>query len=135
MPQDNDHCLTPEELPLGFDLIIETGGNLAEARRLTITIRKARPAYIVRLGPNRFSVWASSPEEWPPPHRPQPSPMNITTTDTPLPAPIAKQLSDLEARHKAHQAMLNRHHEDKHDRREEHRARKFRRSVPPILLL
>ena len=133
MPAD-DHCLTPEELPLGFELIAETGGNITEARRLVATIRQARPAYIVRLGRNRFSVWVSEPEDWPAPHRHQHSPMKNTDTSQ-LPPTIERQLSDLEARHKAHQEMLQEHHDRKHDRRDNHRARKFRRSVPPILLL
>jgi hypothetical protein len=52
-----------------------------------------------------------------------------------LPAPIEKQLADLETRHKRHQRMLFEHHEAKHDRREQHRARKFARSIPPNTIL
>jgi hypothetical protein len=52
-----------------------------------------------------------------------------------LPAPIEKQLQDLDARHKAHQRMLYSHHEAKHDRREKHRAHRFDRKVIPIHLV
>lgn len=52
-----------------------------------------------------------------------------------LPAPIEKQLQDLESRHKAHQRMLYSHHEEKHDRRERHRARRFARKIIPINLV
>lgn len=46
-------------------------------------------------------------------------------TDTPhadLPADIGTQLKNLEARHARHKAMLERHHEWKHERRRRHRA-------------
>ena len=52
-----------------------------------------------------------------------------------LPPDLESQLSDLEKRHKAHQQMLDGHHEMKHDRRERHRARKFQRSIPPNTLV
>lgn len=55
-------------------------------------------------------------------------------TSSTLPAPIEKQLSDLETRHKLHQRMLFEHHEAKHDRREAHKRRKFMRKPIPILL-
>ena len=56
-------------------------------------------------------------------------------TTSPLPAPIEKQLADLETRHKRHQRMLYEHHEEKHNRRERHRARHFSRSIPPNTLI
>lgn len=40
-----------------------------------------------------------------------------------LPADIGTQLQNLEARHARHQAMLERHHEDKHRAREKHRQK------------
>lgn len=52
-----------------------------------------------------------------------------------LPEPIEKQLSDMEKRHKRHQAMLDEHHEAKHERRKAHRERHFARSIPPITLV
>lgn len=61
-------------------------------------------------------------------------PTTTMETDT-LPPPIAKQLADLELRHKRHQHMLYEHHEAKHDRREKHRARHFARSIPPNTLV
>jgi len=42
-------------------------------------------------------------------------------TDT-LPEPIERQLKDLEARKLRHQSMLERHREEKHERRLRHRA-------------
>lgn len=59
----------------------------------------------------------------------------IMETSSTLPAPIEKQLADLETRHRLHQRMLSEHHEAKHDRREAHRARKFSRSILPITLV
>ena len=53
----------------------------------------------------------------------------------PLPLDIEKQLSNLEARHKRHQAMLDEHRERKHRRREAHFARRFINSTPPIVLV
>ncbi len=52
-----------------------------------------------------------------------------------LPPAIESQLSELEARHKRHSAMLCSHHEAKHDRREKHRSRNFARSIIPITLV
>lgn len=60
----------------------------------------------------------------------------MKNTDTSqLPPSIEKQLSDLELRHKHHKAMLDGHHERKHQRRENHRARHFQRSTPPNTLV
>lgn len=56
-------------------------------------------------------------------------PMETTST---LPAPIEKQLADLETRHKRHQAMLDDHHEAKHERRRRHKAGWHRRRLAPI---
>jgi hypothetical protein len=56
-------------------------------------------------------------------------PMN----NTDLPTDIAGQLADLETRHKAHQRMLQRHHDAKHERRDAHRRRKI--TQIPITLI
>lgn len=52
-----------------------------------------------------------------------------------LPKNIEQELSEFEKRQRRHQAMLDEHHERKHDRREKHRARRFTRSVIPITLV
>jgi hypothetical protein len=53
----------------------------------------------------------------------------------PLPANIEAQLSDLEARHKRHQALMEEQRIRKVDRRAAHRARHFERSIPPNTLI
>lgn len=53
----------------------------------------------------------------------------------PLPVNIGRQLSELEARHKAHQAMLEDHRERKHQARERHKAHWHRINLPPIVLI
>ena len=55
--------------------------------------------------------------------------------DTPLPPSIERQLSELEARHKAHQDMLEDHRERKYQRRERHRLHWHRMKFPPITLI
>lgn len=52
-----------------------------------------------------------------------------------LPANIESKLSELEMKHKFHQSMLQAHHEEKHNRRERHRARHFSRKPIPITLV
>jgi hypothetical protein len=58
-------------------------------------------------------------------------PMN---TDT-LPRNIAKDLSELELKHKLHQMKMEEQREEKHNRRARHRARHFSRSIPPNTLV
>lgn len=48
---------------------------------------------------------------------------------------IETQLKELEARHKAHQAMLDEHAERKYQRRERHRRGWHKRNHPPITLI
>lgn len=51
-----------------------------------------------------------------------------------LPANIEAQLSELETRHKRHQAMLEEHHEARHRRRERHRRRHDPKAIPITLI-
>jgi hypothetical protein len=51
-----------------------------------------------------------------------------------LPANIEAQLSDLETRHKRHQAMLEEHHEARHRRRERHRRRHDPKAIAITLI-
>ena len=60
----------------------------------------------------------------------KPIPMNPQS----LPAGIEQQLTDLELRHKRHQAMLDDHHEAKHERRKRHREGWHKRKLAPIHL-
>ncbi|MFT3992420.1 MAG: hypothetical protein QM680_13530 [Luteolibacter sp.] len=48
---------------------------------------------------------------------------------------IEQELQDLEARHKAHQQLMEWHRLKKVLRREDHRARKFKRSITAQVLL
>jgi hypothetical protein len=60
----------------------------------------------------------------------------MKNTDTSqLPSSIETQLSELEARHKAHQAKMEEQRRRKITRREAHYARRFINSTPPIVLV
>ncbi|MEY3895587.1 MAG: hypothetical protein RLZZ214_1106 [Verrucomicrobiota bacterium] len=51
-----------------------------------------------------------------------------------LPANIEAQLSELEIRHRKHQAMLEDHHEARHRRRERHRRRHDPKAIAITLI-
>lgn len=59
----------------------------------------------------------------------------MTEENDNLPAPIQQQLTELEARHKRHQAMLDEHHEAKFTRRDNHRRGYHKMKFPPGSLI
>jgi len=62
------------------------------------------------------------------------SPETKTMNPQSLPANIEAQLSELETRHRKHQAMLEDHHEARHRRRERHRRRHDPKAIAITLI-
>lgn len=54
----------------------------------------------------------------------------ISLENDALPVPIQKHLTDLELRHKRHEAMLDAHHERRYQAREAHRRGDHRNRYP-----